>query len=641
MGILEKNHNQAALKKLDEKSLNALCAELRDEIIKTAYNNGGHLSSNLGVVELIVALCKVFDFPKDKILFDVGHQCYAYKLLTDRYDNFSSIRKAGGISGFPSFSESEYDGISAGHAGTAVAAGLGYCKARDDANEDYYVISLVGDASFFNGENFEAVSFQNKKPNKFLVILNDNNMSIRTNSNGLYRAISNITTKKFYKKTNSFLSRTIGKCFLGRFLRHLKNGLKRSLSFNTFADKLGLKYVGEYDGHNLKELIKILSRIKEGGDPALLHVRTVKGKGYSPAENDCTTYHGVGAKLASSANAFSGAVSGILERALPSYPKTVAITAAMPDGTGLTDFAQNHPQNFVDVGIAEGFAVTYAAGIAAAGGIPVVFIYSAFLQRAYDQIINDVCINNLHVIFCIDRAGLVGSDGKTHQGAFDISYLLAIPQMTVLCPKSPEELELCFNVALQLNSPVAIRYPNGTESQTLRELCSQKAAEFLNVEPLNAEPLNSEPLNSENHNAEPLNVSLKWEELYNVHGEQKKSYAIFACGPRMLDLAYSAAYDLFERSGKSVAVINARVLKPLDEEALTRFSARKIIVLEEGVKSGGLGDSILRFFNERDLSVKIKTFALCDRFTDCASVRDQLKENGLYVEKIVNSALEM
>lgn len=615
MGILEKNHNVSALKKLDEKSLNALCAELRDEIIKTAYNNGGHLSSNLGVVELIVALCKVFDFPKDKILFDVGHQCYAYKLLTDRYDNFSSIRKAGGISGFPSFSESEYDGISAGHAGTAVAAGLGYCKARDEKNEDFYVISLVGDASFFNGENFEAISFQNTKPHNFLVILNDNNMSIRTNSNGLYKAISNITTKKFYKKTNSFLSRTIGKCFLGKFLRHLKNGLKRSLSFNTFADKLGLKYVGEYDGHNLKELVKILSRIKEGGEPALLHVRTVKGKGYSPAENDCTTYHGVGAKLASSANAFSGAVSGILERALPSYPQMIAITAAMPDGTGLTDFAQNHPKNFVDVGIAESFAVTYAAGIAAAGGVPVVFMYSAFLQRAYDQIINDVCINNLHVIFCIDRAGLVGSDGKTHQGAFDISYLLAIPQMTVLCPKNPEELELCFNVALQLNSPVAIRYPNGEIPNSL-----------------NASNLAS---------ATPLDEKLKWEELYNVHGEQKKSYAIFACGPRMLDLAYSAAYDLFERSGKSVAVINARVLKPLDEEMLTRFSTRKIIVLEEGVKSGGLGDSILRFFNERDLSVKIKTFAFCDRFTDCASVRDQLKENGLYTEKIVKSALDM
>lgn len=629
MGILQNNHDQNSIKRLTAPRLEELCADIREEIIKVTYLNGGHLSSNLGVVELTVALCKVFNFPTDKILFDVGHQCYAYKLITDRYDRFSSIRTEGGLSGFPSLSESEYDGISAGHAGTSIAAGLGYCSARDSAGEDYYVISVVGDASFFNGESFEAVSFQDKKPNKFLVVLNDNRMSISPNSNGLYRAISNLTTKKLYKKTNDLLSRSLGKCFIGKFLRKIKHGLKRTLSFNTLADKLGLKYVGEYDGHNLKDLVKILTRIKESGEPALLHVRTVKGKGYSPAETDCTAYHGVGAKLALSKNEFSSAVFGMLESAVEKYPRLVAVTAGMSDGTGLKEFSEKYPKNFTDVGIAEEFAVTYSAGVAAGGGLPVVFVYSAFLQRAYDQILNDVCLNGLHVVFCIDRAGLVGSDGKTHQGAFDISYLSAMPGLTLFCPKSAAEFKDCFNLALTLNNPVAIRYPNGSGFN----LHPQNFKEEKITKDLKWEVVFFGGLAARSGAAENCNLPRDNGFCGDFNGDFGAEYAFFACGPRTLEIALGAAEKL-----KNAVVINARVIKPLDETMLLLFKNCKIITLEEGVKSGGFGDSVLRFFANIGAKVKIKTLGLADGFTDCATVSAQLNENGLSVQAALDAA---
>lgn len=609
MSILQTAHDQKSLKQLDNKNLEALCDEIRAEIIKTVNVSGGHLSANLGVVELTVALCKVFDFPKDKIIFDVGHQCYAYKLLTDRYENFSTIRSGGGISGFPDLSESEYDSGFSGHAGTSIAAGLGYCYARDKKGEDYYVITLTGDASLFNGENFEAISFQGKKPNKFLVVLNDNRMSIGQNGNGLYKAISNFTTKKFYKKTNAFLGRTIGNCFIGKFLKHVKHGLKRTLSINTVTDKLGLKYVGVYDGHDIKELVKILIRIRDGGEPALLHVRTVKGKGYTPAETDCTLYHGVSANLLSLQSEFSGAVSGVLEEALLTYPDVTAITAGMCEGTGLKDFAEKHPQNFVDVGIAEELAVTYAAGIAAGGGTPVVFMYSTFLQRAYDQIINDVCMQNLPVVFCIDRAGVVGSDGKTHQGAFDLSYLSTAPNLTVLCPKNVAELKSCVLTALKLKSPVAVRYPNGKIPCRVASLGEK----------------------------ENLGENLKWEVL---SGDDKNEFAFFACGPRTIDIALAAAEKI------NAAVINARVIKPLDKQTLKRFCGAKIITIEENTLIGGFGSAVLSFYAElsaleKTAMPKIKTLGLKDEFISCDSIENQLKQNGLTPENVIFTAEKM
>ena len=617
MSILEKAHDIKSLKQLDNKQLESLCAEVRAEIIKTVTENGGHLSANLGVVELTVALCKVFDFPADKIIFDVGHQCYAYKLLTDRYDSFSSIRTGGGISGFPDAEESVYDSGFAGHAGTSIAAGLGYCRARDQKNEDYYVISLTGDASLFNGENFEAISFQDKKPKKFLVVLNDNRMSIGLNGNGLYKAISNFTTKKFYKKTNAFFSRTIGRCFIGRALKRFKSGLKRTLSVNTIVDKLGLKYVGVYDGHDVDELVKILLRIRESGEPALLHVSTVKGKGYSPAETDCTAYHGVNANLSASGNDFSNAVSGVLERALKIYPSLTAITAGMRDGTGLKAFAESHGQNFIDTGIAEELAVTYAAGIAAGGGTPIVFIYSTFLQRAYDQIINDVCLQNLPVVFCVDRAGAAGADGKTHQGAFDLSYLSSAPGITVFCPKNLFEFERCLLAALKLKKPAAIRYPNGKVPPSVAKI-------------------GDESIGGESETL-PLFDELRWEVLL---GDESKEYAIFACGPRMTDVALKAAEEI------DAAVINARVVKPLDEKTLERFSGAKIITLEENSVCGGFGSAVVRFYadlaaDKKTAPAKVKVMGFADDFISGDSVKNQLEKNGLTVENVVASARKL
>lgn len=611
MSILQTAHDQKSLKQLDNKQLETLCDEIRAEIIKTVGKNGGHLSANLGVVELTVALCKVFDFPKDKLVFDVGHQCYAYKLLTERFDNFNTIRKGGGISGFPDLDESEYDGGFSGHAGTSIAAGLGYCYARDQKGGDGYVISLTGDASLFNGENIEAVSFQDKKPNKFLVVLNDNRMSIGQNGNGLYKAISNFTTKKFYKKTNAFLNRTIGNCFLGRFLKHIKNGLKRTLSVNTIIDKLGLKYVGVYDGHDIYELIKILTRIRDGGQPALLHVRTVKGKGYLPAESDCTLYHGVGANMLAAKNEFSNAVSGVLESAIAEFPNVTAITAGMRDGTGLGSFAEKHPANFIDVGIAEEFAVTYAAGIAAGGGAPIVFIYSTFLQRAYDQIINDVCLQNLPVVFCVDRAGVVGSDGKTHQGSFDLTYLSSAPNITIICPKNIDEFKASVFVALKLKKPIAVRYPNGKIPESAASIESKQS--------------------------EVLNESLKWEVL---KGDETCEFAIFACGPRMIDVALRAAEKL------NAAVINARVIKPVDEQTLNRFSGAKIITLEENTVFGGFGSAVSRYYGELSINekippIKIKTMGLNDEFICCDTIESQLEKSGLTADNVILNARKL
>ena len=404
------------LKQLNIDELKELCREIREVIVKTVTKNGGHLSPSLGTVELIVALCYVYDFDADKLIFDVGHQSYAYKILTDRLNKFDTIRKEGGLSGFPDPLESDYDAFTAGHAGSSISAGLGYAYARDRLNENYNVINLVGDASFFNGENLEAASISSVKPNNFLVILNDNGMSIGKNENGLYKFVSKITISRHYHRFNAFLSKTIGKTFiLGKLLKRFKRRLKSAMSINTIADNLGMKYVGVFDGHDLKTLIAVLKKIKSGNEAVFLHIKTVKGKGFDVAESDSTAYHGVGAELKASVNSFSEAVSPILNDIADKDDKIVAITAGMTSGVGLTDFKAKHPDKFMDVGIAEESAVTIAAGMAKGGIKPIVFIYSTFLQRSYDQIIEDVCLQNLPVVFCLDRAGLVGADGKTHQ----------------------------------------------------------------------------------------------------------------------------------------------------------------------------------------------------------------------------------
>lgn len=593
MSILQAVSDGKSLKELNINELEELCGEIRKTIIDATYENGGHLSSNLGCVELTVALYYVFNFPSDKLIFDVGHQSYTHKILSGRYDRILTIREENGLSGFPNPDESNYDAFSAGHAGTSIAAGLGFCDARDKLKDDYYVIDVVGDSSIFNGENLEALSQKEIKPNKFLIVLNDNGMSISKNNNGLYKLISKITTKKHYNRVNDFLNRTIGKCFIGKFLKKLKKSFKLALNRLTVLDLIGIKYVGVFDGHNLKQLIEVLQNIKESENPTILHIDTIKGKGYAEAENDSTKYHGVSKKLNLSTNYFSDSVSGILTDIIKDNSNIMAITAAMPDGVGLSEFAKAYPNNFKDVGICEEFAVTYAAALAKGGIRPIVFIYSTFLQRSYDQIIHDVCLQNLPVIFCIDRAGLVGSDGKTHQGVFDLSYLSHIPNLTIFAPKDKFELKKCIEYSLSLNSPVAIRYPNGA------------------VNELDAN-------SNENVN--------KWEEI--VSGEKT---VILAVGNRMIELALKVRSE----SKQNIAVYNARCVKPLDEETLKKLDGFNIITLEENSEIGGFGSLVQNYCSKNLSSCKVKTVGVKDKFVEHATVESQQKHNGLTVEDIL------
>lgn len=593
--ILETIKTAKDIKKLNIKELALLCEEIRQEIISTVSLNGGHLSSNLGSVELIVALYYVFDFPKDKLIFDVGHQCYAHKILSGRLEKFSTIRKCDGLSGFPDTTESEYDAFTVGHAGTSISAGLGYAYSRDKLKEDYFIINFVGDASIFNGENLESITANEVKPKKFIVILNDNGMSININKNGLYKIVSKITVKKRYNNFNNFLSRTIGKSFIGKFLRATKRFLKRSLSLKTITDSIGLKYVGVFDGHKLKMLINILKDIKESQNPTILHAKTIKGKGLEVAENDATKFHGVSKAFKGSNNHFSNNVSDILEEVYKQNSNITAITAGMKDGAGLTNFANNHPNSFVDVGIAEEYAVTLSAGMALGGIKPIVFIYSTFLQRAYDQTLHDVCLQNLPVIFCVDRSGVVGSDGKTHQGVFDISYLTHIPNLTVISPKNSEELKLAILTALKLNSPVAIKYPNGNYSDVKTKT--------------------------------PLSLPLNWEVL-----DDGDDNVILAVGPRMIALAKQVNKKL----SKKATIVNARVIKPLDKEYLLKIKDKNIITLEENVKRGGFGSSVLEFYNENNVKADVSILSIKDNFVKHATTSEQLLDNGLTVENVMS-----
>ena len=444
------------IKNYDIHQLRELASCLREEMIGAVRESGGHLSSNLGAVELILALYKAFDFPRDKLIFDVGHQAYAHKLITGR--SLSGLRTAGGASGFPDPAESEYDAFIAGHSGNSVAAGLGFCAARDLRGENYKVICCIGDASLANGTALEAVFASEKKPKNFIVVLNDNGMAIDKNDSALYRSLSKATARRRYRKFNSFLDKRFRTTSpFGRKLRRFKYMVKGWLNKNYFFERCGFKYVGPVDGHDLTELVGVLTELAKIDEPILLHAVTVKGKGMPEAEGDPSRYHGVGKNFAQTDHSFSTALGRLLCARAGADASLVAVTAAMADGVGLSEFAEKFPSRFFDAGICEGAAVTMAAGMAMGGLSPVVCLYSTFLQRAYDQIVHDVCLQNLPVIFCIDRAGFVGADGKTHQGLLDISALRAIPNLRVYAPKDCAELADIFDFARAQGAPAAIR----------------------------------------------------------------------------------------------------------------------------------------------------------------------------------------
>ena len=592
MSFLADINTSSDVKKLNVKDIASLAEEIRKEIVSVTEKNGGHLSSNLGIVELTLALHYVFDFPKDKIIFDVGHQCYTHKILSGRKDAFPSIRTDGGISGFPDSDESEYDAFSTGHAGTSLSAGLGLCTARDKLNEDYCVINVVGDGALVNGLNLEALFVSQDKPKKYIVILNDNGMSISKNKNGFYRFISKSTARKSYLNSKKALKKVFRNSFITKGLVSFRDFIKRVFNKRNYFEQFGFKYVEVADGNDVKSVLKILKNVKEtASDKAVfLHLHTTKGKGVKMAEERADLYHGVGKSGGGEENNFSFALGNKINSLIEEDQNIVAITAGMKDGTGLKVVEEKHPKNFFDVGIAEEYAVTFAAGMAKGGLKPLVAIYSTFLQRAYDQILHDVCIQNLPVIFLLDRAGLNGEDGKTHQGVFDLSYLTHMPNMTVLAPSSLSELESAIDYALKLNSPVAIRYPKKQNKDFLID-CGKEFSKW---------------------------VTLK----------EGDTVTLLAVGPDAISVALSCAE---EYQGK-VKVVNARTVKPLDINFLEGMDCKTVITLEENSVMGGFGQAVSTYFT--NTPIKVFNLGVKDEFITHGTRANQLKYNGLSVKSV-------
>ncbi len=593
MAILETLNSPSDIKKLSIHQLNGLAEEIRNQILSVTEKNGGHLASNLGIVETTIALYYTFDFPTDKIIFDVGHQCYAHKILSDRKNVFSTIRTDGGISGFPDREESPFDAFIAGHAGTSLSAGIGYCNARDINGENYKVINVVGDGSFTNGLNLEALAVSSEKPKNYFVILNDNGMSISKNKNGLYGFISKRTTKGGYIRSKRIMKKIFKDSFVAKFLSRFKGFIKRVVGKDDYFEKYGFKYVGVVDGNDVKKMVKILSGVKDAcKDKAIiLHVKTTKGKGYQNAEEHADLYHGVGANLLNESGDMSSALGEGLTNIAQTDDKIVAITAAMKDGTGLSIFEKKFPKRFYDVGIAEEYAVTSAAGMAAGGLKPFVCVYSTFMQRAYDQIMHDVCLQNLPVVLCLDRAGLVGKDGRTHQGVFDLSYLTHLPNMTIIAPTSVEELKDALSFSLSLNSPCAIRYPKNS--------CQRQG--FL-----------------------PFKEG-KWEEL-----TQGDNITVLVVGPKMLELALKISSQL-----DGVSVVNARIVKPLDTAILDKIKDTVIVTLEENSIIGGFGALVNEYYQEKNYKVNLIIAGVKDKFIRHGSVDRQLEDNELTVTHLI------
>ena len=592
---LEKINCPDDVKKLNIKQLKVLCDEIRQYLLDVVLVNGGHLASNLGVVELTVALHYVFD-DDDKILWDVGHQSYVHKILTGRKDQLKTLRLQDGLSGFSSPAESKYDAFISGHASNSVSAALGICQARDIQKQKFNVISVIGDGALTGGMVYEALNNVNNK--NILVILNDNNMSISKNVGSVSMTLSKLRLASGYNRFKYGMTKffsaipLLGKFFV-KFFSAVKNFFKSLFGSNTFFSNFGIKYIGPFDGNNVKKMVKILKSIKKQlSRPVLLHVVTKKGKGYKPAEDNPEVFHGISPKGSQNKQySFSDTLGEELCNIAKENEKICTVCAAMPKGTGVESFAKQYPDRFFDVGIAEQHAVTFAAGMAKNGMKPFVALYSTFLQRAYDQIIHDVCADNLPVTFCIDRAGFVGQDGETHQGLFDMSFLNSVPNMTIIAPKDVFELKQAIKFASTLNKPLAIRYPKECDFEF-------KQDDFAYG---------------------------KWQYLLNSNSD----ITVFAVGPNCNKIAL----DLAEN--KKINVVNARFVKPVDKELLSsRINDKKWIILEEGQKSGGLGQNILSFATQFDNSPKIEVVAVEDVFIKHSTVAQQLEQNGFDLDKL-------
>ena len=605
--LLENISGAEDVRKLSLKEQKILAKEVRRFIIEKMADNGGHLASNLGVVELTIALFHALNLPKDKIVWDVGHQCYTHKILSGRRDDFALLRKFKGISGFPKREESPYDCFNTGHSSTSISAALGIAEGRDILGEDYSVVAVIGDGALTGGMAYEALNNASKMKKNFIIILNDNEMSIAKNVGGMSTYLNGIRSNKGYTRFKENLASGLGKIpvvgnHLVERLKNTKNSIKQLLVPGMLFENMGLTYLGPVDGHNLHALEQVIHEAKRIDHAVLVHVVTKKGKGYAPAEKNPSAFHGVGpfhiatgkSKKESSEKSYTDIFSESLIKEGKENKKIVAITAAMPDGTGLDKFEKLFPKRFFDVGIAEAHAVTSAAGLASAGLKPVFAVYSSFLQRAYDQLVHDVCLQKLPVVFAIDRAGLVGADGETHQGIFDISYLRSIPNMTVMAPKNAKELAEMLHFALRFQGPIAIRYPRGTAYQGFSE--KREPIEYGKAEILIEEP-----------------------------GE----IALLALGSMVSTGEHIV--EKMAKKGVKLSLVNARFAKPIDTEMLDKLSEKgygKILTLEEGVRSGGFGEAVLSYMARNHKEIFVENITLPDAYVehgDVSTLRKMLK----------------
>lgn len=619
--LLERVNSPKDLKNLNIREMEQLASEIREEIIRTVSKTGGHLAPSLGVVELTLAIHHVFDTPKDKVIWDVGHQAYAHKLITGRKDRFNTLRTYGGISGFPKRSESPYDTFDTGHSSTSISAGLGITTAKCLKDENSKVISVIGDGSLTAGMAYEGLNQAGHTEKNLIVVLNDNEMSIAPNVGAFSSFLSRkMTGRRFVtlrKELENFLKS------MPSFGENIYNLFRRSEdSFITFFtpgmlfEAFKFKYIGPIRGHRLDLLIETFNNTLHLEGPILVHVLTTKGKGYPPAEKDPAHFHGVGAFEVSSGTSqkptvkkpltYTQVFGDCMVELAQQNDKLFAITAAMPEGTGLSKFSESYPKRFLDVGIAEQHAVTFAAGLAVEGFRPVVAIYSTFLQRAYDQVIHDVCLSSLPVVFCLDRGGLVGEDGPTHHGHFDITYLRSLPNMTLMAPKDENELRNMLFTAIKHQGPVAIRYPRG---------------DGLGV------PLDNQFIDIPIGEAETL--------------RQGKDLVIIALGS-MVQPSLEAA-DLLEKDGFSVCVINCRFVKPLDKKLVDMAKETgKVLVVEENIRQGGLGGAVLELFNDMGISdLKIRRMGLPDKFVEHGPLSFLREKYGLDRSGIFNEANEL
>lgn len=609
--MLEKIQKPNDIKKIPADQLPALAEEIREFIIESLSKTGGHLASNLGVVELTIAMHRVFDLPKDKLIWDVGHQSYTHKILTGRKDGFETLRREGGISGFPKRSESDCDVFDTGHSSTSISAGVGYVRARELKKENYSVVSIIGDGALTGGMAYEALNNAASLKSNFIIVLNDNEMSITENVGGMSSYLSGLRTASAYTGFKMDVTKALNRIpgigpGMVDAMRKTKSSIKQIIIPGMLFENMGLTYLGPVDGHNIPQLIKTFQEAKRFEGPILVHVLTQKGRGYEPAMRHPARFHGAGPfdvktglPVGKSNPMYTDVFSTVMRKMGDRRKDVAAVTAAMMTGVGLKRFSNMFPDRCFDVGIAEEHAVTFAAALSLGGITPVVAIYSSFLQRAYDQIMHDVCMQNLHVVFAIDRAGLVGYDGETHHGIFDLSYLGSMPNMTILAPKNLWELSDMIKFAVDYDGPIAVRYPRGEAYAGLKEFRAP--------------------------------ICLGKSEV--IH--EGSRVALLAVGS-MVKMAEEVQKQLKERMDMDAALVNARFVKPIDEELLRSFADtyELVVTLEENVKDGGFGERVLAFAEEEDLPFGVEIIALPDRFIPHGSVSYQMKQVGFTPEDI-------